>query len=84
MSAPDWEMYDDTRENTTGRYYVLSERTKGELMKLVTVKHSTRHGTMVCLTCLTADRCEHAEFVRQYVKQMNDAEQQHVEESAAV
>lgn len=73
MSAPDWTMYDDTRENTTGRYYVLSERTKGELMKLVTVKHSTRHNTMVCLTCNTADRCEHSEFVRRYVDQMHEA-----------
>jgi hypothetical protein len=73
MSAPDWEMYDDTRENSTGRYYVLGERTKGELMKLVTVKHSTRNDTMVCLSCLTADRCEHSAFVRRYVEQMNEA-----------
>jgi hypothetical protein len=80
MSAPDWTMYDDSRENSTGRYFVLSERTKGEAMKLVTVKHSTRHDKMACFTCKTADCCPHAAFVREYVEQMAE----HVEESAAV
>jgi hypothetical protein len=75
MSAPDWTMYDDARENSTGRYYVLSERTAGEVMKLVTVKHSTRYDTMICLTCLMADRCDHTRFVRDYIEQMTDAAQ---------
>lgn len=55
--------------NRTGVYYQLNLRTKGEMVAPVVVKHSTRHNTMVCLTCVSADKCEHSRFVREYVEQ---------------
>lgn len=61
-----WHIYEE-RANSTGVYYTLTVRTTGQLADPVTVKHSTRHDTMVCLTHHTADQCEHAEFVRRYV-----------------
>jgi hypothetical protein len=56
----------ELRENSSGIYYSLNVRTNG-LLAPVTVKHSTRHDTMICLTCLTNDKCSHAKFIREYV-----------------
>jgi hypothetical protein len=55
--------------NSTGAYYRLNLRTKGEMVAPITVKHSTRFNTMVCLTCVTADSCAHARLVRRYVEE---------------
>ena len=68
MNRDGWDVH-DVRSNSTGVYYALTMRTKGTLEAMVTVKHSTRRDTMVCLTCLTADTCKHAQFARVYVQQ---------------
>lgn len=62
-----WEVR-ETRANSSGVYYSLNVKTSGGLIAPVTVKHSTRHDTMICLTCLTNDRCPHARFVRRYLE----------------
>jgi hypothetical protein len=61
-----WEVR-ELRENSTGVYYSLNVRTSGALLAPVTVKHSTRHDTMICLSCHTNDKCPHAKFIRKYV-----------------
>lgn len=62
----EWEVK-DVRSNSTGTYYALNVLTKGVHPGIVTVKHSTRFDTFVCLTHLGADRCAHSRFVRKYV-----------------
>lgn len=57
----------DVRSNSSGTYYTISHRTTGTLNAPTTVKHS-KHGKFVCLTHLTADQCEHSQYVRQYVE----------------
>lgn len=57
----------ETGSNSTGRYYQLNLRTKGEMVAPILVKHSTRFDTMVCLSCVSADRCAHSRMVRRYV-----------------
>ena len=59
--------------NSTGIYYRIETRTKGQMVAPVVVKHSTRHNTMVCLTCNTNDKCEHALAVRAYTEQQGAA-----------
>jgi hypothetical protein len=63
----EWDIR-ETRSNSKGVYYSLNVKTKGDLLAPVTVKWSTRHDKMVCLTCLTNDQCAHAKFVRRYVE----------------
>lgn len=67
-----WEVK-EAGSNRTGVYYQLNVRTQGTLVAPVVVKHSTRHNTMVCLTCNTADKCEHAQFVREHVEHQTAA-----------
>jgi hypothetical protein len=55
-------------ENSTGRYYQLNLRAKGQMVAPILVKHSTRFDTMVCLSCVSADSCAHSRMVRQYVQ----------------
>lgn len=67
ITAEKWEVT-DTRRNSTGVYFSLNVKTHGLLRAPVTVKHSERYDTMVCLTCLTADSCQHSRFVRQWIQ----------------
>lgn len=75
----EWDVR-ETRSNSTGVYYTLNMRTKGTMLAPVTVKHSTRHNRMVCLTCLTADLCPHSRFVRDYHDNESDRTQQETTE----
>jgi hypothetical protein len=54
--------------NTTGRYYQLNLRAKGQMVAPILVKH-TRFDTMVCLSCVSADKCVHSRMVRRYVEE---------------
>lgn len=53
--------------NSTGRYFQLNLRAKGQMVAPILVKH-TRFDTMVCLSCVSADTCAHSRLVRQYVE----------------
>lgn len=59
----------DIRGNSTGVYFALNAFTKGTHRGVVMVKHSTRCGTFVCLTCNTNDLCPHARFVKKWVRE---------------
>lgn len=72
MTTMEWKVR-DIRANASGVYYSLNVGTRGGLVAPVTVKHSTRHDTVVCLTCLTHDQCAHAKFVRRYVERQSAA-----------
>ena len=65
MSAREWQVF-DTRDNTSGTYYTLTQRTTGTLSAPLTVKH-TKYDTFACLTCLSVS-CAHARFVEQMVQ----------------
>lgn len=63
----------DAGANSSGVYYRLETRTKGTQVAPIVVKHSTRHNTFVCLTCVSADKCEHSAYVREYAEQQGAA-----------
>lgn len=69
MRRAGWKIHDE-RANSTGVYYTINVRTQGAMEAPVTVKHSTRHDKMVCLTHHTADQCEHSQFVREYIESL--------------
>lgn len=65
MTTKEWGIY-DVRTNSTGTYYVMRQRTSGQLDACVTAK-ATRYDTFACLTCLVTT-CKHAKFVALYAE----------------
>jgi hypothetical protein len=56
----------ELRDTVTGRYFKVNVfSVSGDP---VVVKNSTRFGTFVCLTCLTADQCAHSAAARQFAE----------------
>jgi hypothetical protein len=62
----------DAGSNSTGRYFQLNLRTKGGAVAPILVK-LTRFDTMVCLTCVSADRCAHSRLVRRHLSKADAA-----------
>lgn len=53
--------------NSRGVYYQLNLRTKGQMVAPILLKH-TRFNTVVCLTCVSSDKCAHSRIVRRHLE----------------